>query len=154
MSIEIERKFLVDEHKLPALGKGKTICQGYIPTQNNSTVRIRIQDEDAFLTIKGPSKGISRSEFEYAIPLAHAKALLEELCSDNTIQKKRYEIPHEGLVWELDIFAGTNAGLIVAEVELESEHQAFNKPSWVGKEVSGDFRYANSSLIDAPYSTW
>ena len=154
MGVEIERKFLVDVEKLPALPKGKVMRQGYIPTQNETTVRIRIQNQDAFLTLKGVTAGISRSEFEYAIPLEHAEQMLQEFCPGGTVDKTRYELVHQGFTWELDIFTGSNAGLIVAEIELSSEHQAYAKPDWVGIEVSEQKKYSNSSLLQLPFKQW
>lgn len=154
MGIEIEKKFLVDQEKLPQLPIGKKMSQGYIPTQNGTTVRVRIQDREAFLTLKGVAVGISRSEFEYAIPLAEAESMLAEFCEGGCVEKIRYEIDHEGLVWELDIFNGLNQGLIVAEIELTSEEQAFNKPDWVTMEVSDQKKYSNFALLLSPYSAW
>jgi adenylate cyclase len=154
MGIEIERKFLVDKDKLPSLPIGKKMSQGYIPTQNETTVRVRIQDQDAFLTLKGVAEGISRSEFEYSIPLPEAKSMLSEFCQGGCVEKTRYEIDHDGLVWELDIFSGKNQGLIVAEVELTSEDQAFSKPNWATLEVSAQKKYSNFSLMQTPYSQW
>jgi len=154
MATEIERKFLVNQDKLPPLPIGKKMSQGYIPTQNGTTVRVRIQDQEAFLTLKGVAAGISRSEFEYSIPLAEAESMLAEFCQGGCVEKIRYEIDHEGLVWELDIFSGMNQELIVAEIELTSEDQTFNKPDWVTIEVSDQKKYSNFALLLSPYSTW
>lgn len=160
MAIEIERKFLVRRESLPALPAGDSICQGYIQTLNRTTVRVRLRGDQAFLTLKGPANGISRSEFEYPIPVADAIQILEQLCTsenpaqEKTIEKTRYEIPHDDMTWELDIFSGNNAGLIVAEIELSSERQVFSLPDWVGEEVSSDLRYSNLALMQNPFSTW
>jgi adenylate cyclase len=146
MAKEIERKFLVDKEKLPPLSNPQHIIQGYIPSPE-ATVRVRVSNDKAFLTLKGKTKGITRSEFEYPIPLADAKAMLEELCVKPYIQKRRYLIPYEGHTWELDIFEGHNEGLIVAEIELSSEDEVFSKPVWVKEDVSNDKRYKNSYLV-------
>ena len=155
MGIEIERKFLVDKTKLPILTEGGyTIKQGYIQTVVYTTVRVRIRDKEAFLTIKGKNKGATRLEFEYPIPLNDANDMLKNLCNTSVIDKTRYLVKHDGHVWEVDIFEGDNKGLVVAEVELESENETFTLPNWVIKEVSDDTRYFNSNLIEHPYSTW
>lgn len=154
MGIEIERKFLVHPDKLPKLTNGYTIKQGYIPTHDFTTVRIRIQDKEAFLTIKGKSQGASRLEFEYPIPLADAKIMLENLCSTSYVDKTRYLIDHQGHTWEVDVFEGLNKGLILAEIELSSEDEVFVLPDWVSEEVTHDVRYFNSQLIKNPYLNW
>ena len=154
MGIEIERKFLIDTNKLPTLKNGYTIKQGYIQTINHTTVRVRIRDKEAFLTIKGKSVGASRLEFEYPIPLQDANDMLNNLCQTLFIDKTRYLVEYEGHVWEIDIFEGSNKGLIIAEVELESEEEALTLPNWVAKEVTDDIRYFNSNLIEHPYSNW
>ena len=153
MAKEIERKFLVHAEKLPPLPAAHIIKQGYVPT-NGTTVRIRISNEQAFLTLKGKATGLTRSEFEYAIPLSDAQAMLDELCTTPYIAKRRYLINHAGHTWELDIFEGENQGLIVAEIELESEDEAFEKPAWVAAEVSDDPRYRNAYLVTHPFSQW
>ena len=154
MGIEIEHKFLIDTNKLPTLKNGYTIKQGYIQTVDHTTVRVRIRDKEAFLTIKGKSTGASRLEFEYPIPLQDANDMLNKLCQSSFVDKTRYLVKHEGLVWEVDIFEGSNKGLIVAEVELEDEEESFTLPNWVTKEVTDDIRYFNSNLIEHPYSNW
>lgn len=154
MGIEIERKFLIDKTKLPPLTNGYVIKQGYIKTAGLNTVRVRIRDGQAFLTLKSSSQGSSRLEFEYLIPVADAEEMLENLCQRPFIDKMRYLIEHEGHTWELDIFEGENKGLIVAEIELSSEEEDFVLPEWVGEEVTEDKRYANSNLIEHPYSEW
>jgi CYTH domain-containing protein len=154
MGTEIERKFLVvgDEWRRGAVGT--VYRQGYLCTTPQRTVRVRIGGERGYLTVKGSRTGVSRAEFEYEIPLGDAQAMLDSLCARPLIEKTRYRIPHEGLVWEVDEFAGENAGLVIAEVELEREDQEVALPAWVGKEVSTDDRYANSHLAEHPYSTW
>ncbi|HFQ61048.1 MAG TPA: CYTH domain-containing protein [Epsilonproteobacteria bacterium] len=154
MGIEIERKFLIDTDKLPHLSNGYTIKQGYIQTVDHTTVRVRIRNQDSFLTIKGKSEGASRLEFEYPIPLQDANDMLDALCQSSLIEKTRYLVEHGGHTWEVDIFEGSNKGLVVAEVELESEEEAFTLPSWVTKEVTYDIRYFNSNLVENPYTNW
>jgi len=154
MAVEIERKFLVYSDRLPALADGQRIVQGYIPTADRTTVRVRLSDQQAWLTLKGRTTGISRPEFEYPIPATDARQILEQLCSGGLVEKTRYRIEHDGLTWELDIFEGSNSGLIVAELELSSEAQQFSQPAWVGEEVSHDPRYTNLALMLNPYLQW
>ena len=154
MGIEIERKFLIDTNKLPLLKNGYTIKQGYIQTLDHTTVRVRIRNQDAFLTIKGKSAGASRLEFEYPIPLQDANDILDALCQSSVIEKTRYLLEHKGHTWEVDVFEGSNKGLVVAEVELDSEGEAFTLPNWVTKEVTDDVRYFNSNLVGNPYLNW
>ena len=154
MGIEIERKFLIDTEKLGTLENGYQIKQGYIQTVDYTTVRVRIRDKDAFLTIKGKSEGATRLEFEYPIPLKDANDMLDNLCQTSFIDKTRYLLKHEGHVWEIDIFEGENKGLVVAEIELKSEDEAFTFPNWVTQEVTDDNRYFNSNLIENPYLNW
>lgn len=152
MAIEIERKFLV-------LGRpwhseaGVHFSQGYLCRDPARTVRVRRAGERAFLTIKGSSRGASRAEFEYEIPLADAEQLLG-LCEGPLVEKVRHEILHAGLTWEVDEFLGDNAGLVLAEIELESEDQPFERPVWLGREVTSDARYFNSQLSARPYRSW
>ena len=155
MAKEIERKFLVDSQALkPLLRQGITIKQGYIPTSNAVTVRVRIKNEKAFLTIKGKTTGISRSEYEYPIPLDDGEAMLGSLCHQQQIIKTRYEIVHDGTLWEVDVFEGQNQGLVIAEVELKNENQSITLPSWVTREVSAESKYYNVNLMQHPYCQW
>jgi adenylate cyclase len=154
MGVEIERKFLVRGDRWKVLGQGVLLRQGYLSSSPERTVRVRIEGESAMLTIKGKSSGATRSEWEYPIPLADAQAFLDTLCERPIIEKKRYRIPFEGMVWEVDEFFGENAGLVVAEIELTAENQAFATPDWIAEEVTQDPRYFNSSLIRNPYSRW
>ena len=154
MALEIERKFLIDLNSLGPLPQGIRIVQGYIPTQGKTAVRIRLKGEQAFLTIKGENRGAVRSEFEYPIPVDDADTMLAELCNGQSVDKIRYLIDHAGHTWEVDIFSGNNQGLVVAEVELDSEDESVVLPDWVREEVTGDPRYYNSSLISHPYSNW
>jgi adenylate cyclase len=153
MAKEIERKFLVDISKLPTLPKANIMKQGYIPTQG-ITVRTRITDDQAFLTLKGRATGLSRSEFEYPIPVEDAQQILNELCTHPLIEKTRYLIPYGEHIWELDIFEGENKGLVIAEIELNSEDEHFLKPVWIRKEVSYETKYRNAYLVNDPFSTW
>lgn len=154
MAKEIERKFLVEGEGWRALAEGKLYRQGYLNSVKERTVRVRTVGQKGFLTIKGITVGATRVEYEYEIPLGECNAMLDDLAEKPIIEKKRYAIAFGGLTWEVDEFFGENAGLIVAEVELGSEEQAFEKPSWAGREVTGDPRYFNSNLIAHPYSTW
>jgi len=152
MGIEIERKYLVTGNAWK-VAQPITLRQGYLNTDKSRTVRVRISELNAFLTIKGITTNVSRSEFEYPIPLADAEALLL-LCSDSIIDKQRYTLPIGDVVWEIDVFSGANKGLVVAEVELKSETQLVALPDWIGEEVSGDPRYYNSSLALTPFCVW
>jgi adenylate cyclase len=152
MAVEIERKFLVIGQPWQQT-PGVQYRQGYLNRDKARTVRVRVAGDAAFLTIKGVSVGATRAEFEYPIPLADAEALLA-LCDGPLIEKTRYLLDHAGTCWELDVFAGDNAGLVVAEVELASEDQAFARPDWLGEEVTLDTRYFNSNLAVHPYKQW
>jgi adenylate cyclase len=154
MGKEIERKFLIKGDAWRSQAKGTFYRQGYLNSAKERTVRIRTIDDKAFLTIKGLTVGATRSEYEYEIPLADCNAMLDVLAEKPLIEKKRYKVPFEGLTWEIDEFSGDNAGLIVAEVELKSEAQAFKRPEWVGAEVTADPRYFNSNLIKHPFTRW
>ncbi|MBW1998691.1 MAG: CYTH domain-containing protein [Deltaproteobacteria bacterium] len=154
MGKEIERKFLVKDDSWRSLAKGTRYRQGYLNSVKERIVRVRTIDGKGFLTIKGITRGASRLEFEYDIPAAEAESMLDELCERPLIEKNRYKIEYKGLVWEVDEFFGENQGLIVAEVELESEDQIFEKPDWIGEEVTGDPKYFNSNLIQHPYTKW
>lgn len=152
MGVEIERKFLVVGEAWKA-APGRLLCQGYLSRDPARTVRVRIDGEQAFLTIKGRSLGASRAEFEYSIPLADGTSLLG-LCDGPRVEKLRRVIHHAGMAWEVDEFLGDNAGLVVAEIELSSEDQAFEPPAWLGAEVTHDPRYFNSALAAKPYASW
>ncbi len=155
MPTEIERKFLVKNNGWQAdADAGTAIKQGYLSTSKERNVRVRQKGEKAFLTIKGKTEGISRLEFEYEIPLSDALEMLV-LCDKPLIEKTRFLVAGpDGNTWELDVFEGDNQGLIVAEIELESEETTFALPDWAGEEVSHDQRYFNANLNKAPYSTW
>jgi adenylate cyclase len=162
MGTEIERKYLVKEIEwrshLQNLQKqfpnlGEKYCQGYIPTNNQTTVRLRIIGDQGYLTIKSPNTGYTRSEFEYPIPVEDAEQMLATLCLQPLIEKTRYTINYRDLVWEVDEFLGENLGLIIAEVELENENQQIDLPDWIEGEVN-EPKYFNSNLIQHPYSKW
>ena len=154
MGVEIERKFLLTGTAWKQLASGTSYRQGYLNSTKERTVRVRTIDDKGFLTIKGISVGATRVEYEYEIPVTDAQKLLDDLCEKPIIEKNRYKIAHGGFVWEVDEFFGENEGLVVAEIELESEGQAFEKPEWVGDEVTGDPRYFNSNLISNPFKQW
>lgn len=154
MGREIERKFLVKGNEWRSQGVGMIYRQGYISTKESKTVRIRIVGDQGYITIKGPIQGYTRLEFEYPIPLQDAQMLLETLCDRPLIEKTRYRWQKDNLVWEIDEFRGENAGLIIAEVELESEETKIEIPEWIGQEVSHDHRYHNSNLVKNPYCNW
>jgi adenylate cyclase len=153
MALEIERKFLVRGSPWKTLAQVALMRQGYLLAHPARVVRVRIEGEKATITIKGAMQGIVRGEWEYPIPFDDACDLLT-LCEQPLIEKYRYRIPYEGMVWELDVFIGENAGLVVAEIELKSEGQTFPKPDWVADEVTHDARYLNSNLQSHPYSMW
>lgn len=150
---EIERKFLVKEALWQPHGHGFRVQQGYLPQTGALLVRIRTQDDRAFLTLKGRTTGITRAEFEYEIPAADAAELLP-FCRRPLIEKVRYQEEVGGHLWEIDCFAGENEGLVVAEIELQCETEPFTRPAWLGEEVSGDPRYYNANLTEHPYRTW
>ena len=157
MANEIERKFLIKS--LPDDMSGITMRQGYLQPEKERAVRIRTVEKDGskkgVLTIKGmgSKSGMSRYEFETEIPVPDADHLLS-LCDQPLIEKTRFKYDHEGLIWEIDEFHGVNDGLIIAEVELESEDQQFNKPDFIGDEVTGQIKYYNMMLLKNPYTTW
>ena len=154
MGTEIERKFLVIGEDWKEQGQGARLRQGYICSDPGRIVRVRIEGERAMLTLKGKTVGISRGEWECPIPVEDAQELLDGLCEKPLIDKIRYRVPFGGFIWEVDEFFGENAGLVVAEIELESETQEFVKPDWIGQEVSEDRRYANANLFKHPFQRW
>ncbi len=154
MALEIERKYLIDLEKIGTLENGIRIKQGYLSTNKDAVVRVRVKNDKAYLTIKGSNSGIARLEFEYEIPLNEANEMLEKLCQKPVIDKTRYLIKHDIHTWEVDIFYGDNEGLVVAEVELSSEDEHINLPIWVKEEVSHDDRYFNSNLMKLPFKDW
>ena len=154
MGVEIERKFLPSGDAWRQLGEPVLLRQGYLCSDPERTVRVRIEGEEGRLTIKSKGSGVRRGEWEYPIPLPEAQELLDTLCERPLVEKYRRRIEHAGFTWEVDEFLGENAGLVVAEIELPSEDTVFARPDWIGQEVSGDKRYYNSSLIRFPYSQW
>ena len=161
MGIEIERKFLVTSNAWrSAADKVVPMAQGYLNDlamveggAQKASVRVRIEGEDAYLNLKSRERGHTRQEFNYAIPVDEARSLLA-LCVGGLIDKRRHYVNHEGHLWEVDEFLGDNAGLVVAEVELESADQPFDKPDWAGMEVTDELRYYNLALASHPYTQW
>jgi CYTH domain-containing protein len=155
MGVEIERKFLVDHEKWDRVYKpeGTHYRQGYLLSNGKETVRVRISDKEGFLNLKSKVSQMSRKEYEYKIPLQDGIEILDAFTKHGT-EKTRYRIPVSGKTWEVDVFVGDNEGLIVAEIELESEDEKFEKPDWVTNEVTDDGRYTNSSLSINPYKNW
>jgi adenylate cyclase len=154
MAKEIERKFLVNTAVWVPRDPGTHFKQGYLNSQKERVVRVRIEGAFAKLTIKGLTTGVTRTEFEYAIPVDDADVMLTHLCEQPLIDKHRHVELHGGLKWDIDVFHGENDGLVVAEVELPSEHTAIEMPTWAGGDVSNDPRYFNSNLLKQPYRTW
>ena len=155
MATEIERKFLVHReawHADPAAGV--RYRQGYLATFPSPVVRVRVAGDRGYLTIKGRTSGITRLEFEYAIPLADADEMLDTLCTTPLIEKVRYRVPYAGRTWDVDAFEGANAGLLLAEVELPAADAQVDLPPWVGREVSDDPRYFNANLAVHPWAEW
>ena len=152
MGVEIERKFLVKEGWRPT-GESVRMRQGYLPGTGPMTVRIRTEDRRAVLTLKGRTKGITRSEYEYEIPMQDAEELLMR-CQKKVVEKTRYFVSVGDYTWEVDVFEGANEGLVVAELELSDENEVFDRPDWLGEEVSMDGRYYNVNLAEHPFSEW
>jgi adenylate cyclase len=151
---EIERKFLVRDPSVVEDVSGTPIRQGYLSTDPDRTVRVRRAGERAYITIKGRATGASRPEYEYDVPTEDATELLDALCVRPILDKTRYRILHAGRTWEVDVFAGDNAGLVTAEVELPGEDAEVEVPEWVGLEVTGDGRFVNANLVARPWSAW
>jgi adenylate cyclase len=151
MAEEIERKFLIQDDTWRASAvRSKSISQGYLDQSHDISIRVRIVDEEnALLTIKSSAVGLRRSEFEYPIPLADARQLLK-LCR-GVLVKTRHDVPWLGLTWEIDVFEGVNAGLVIAEIELQTQEQPLQLPPWVGREITGEARYYNSQLVQHPF---
>ncbi len=149
MGLEIERRFLVasDAWRNEALGRQRLV-QGYLAREDGVSVRLRLNGSSARLTIKGPG-GLSRPEFEYDVPHDEAQQMIEQLCAGRSLSKTRHIVPHGGLRWEVDVFEGALAGLVIAEVELPSPDHPVALPAWAGREITGDDRYANAVLASA-----
>jgi adenylate cyclase len=155
MATEIERKFLILSQDWQEYTRSELhIVQAYLATNEFSSTRIRIQDDKANINIKSATLGIERTEFEYAIPVIDAQLMIDELCVKPVIEKTRFLVEHMQHTWEIDVFSGENEGLIVAEIELFSPDEAFEKPSWLGEEVSNDARYYNVCLVKNPFKKW
>ena len=154
MGKEIERKFVINQAAWTPQDAGIHFKQGYLNSQKERVVRVRIEGTVAKLTIKGVTTGVTRAEFEYSIPVDDAAILLDNLCEQPLIDKHRHKEVHFGKTWEIDVFHGLNEGLVVAEIELTSEEEKFELPGWVEKEVSSDPRYYNSNLLKNPFSNW
>lgn len=154
MAKEIERKFLVKNNSYKSQSTAHHIVQGYICSEENRVVRVRIYDEQAFITIKNKTIGFSRDEFEYSIPIGDAQQMLETTCEKPIIDKVRFVMPFAGFKWEIDEFCRENEGLIIAEIELPDENTSFKIPDFIGSEVTGDARYYNANLYKHPFKTW
>ncbi len=153
MATEIERKFLIRHNLWQPKGPGRRMTQGYLSRDPERTVRVRMVEEEAFMTVKNRGTGISRTEIEFSIALHDARDLMA-LCFQPVIDKTRHEVLHDGMLWEVDVFHGANDGLIVAEIELPAEDTPFALPDWIGEEVSHDPRYTNSRLSEQPFQNW
>lgn len=155
MGTEIERKFLVrDERWRDTARDVERYRQGYLASAPQCSIRVRLAGERGYLNIKSATLGVRRSEYDYEIPADEARQLLDELCTGPLIDKHRYLVDYGGHTWEIDVFEGDNAGLVVAEIELDSEDEAFERPPWLGDEVSDDPRYYNVSLVQHPFKDW
>ena len=154
MPIEIERKFLIKNNTWKKyVSQSIIINQGYLNSEPERTVRVRVHGDQGILTIKGKNNNVTRAEFEYSVPLGDAQKMLL-MCEQPLIQKTRHIVTVDQHTWEIDIFEGENKGLQIAEIELQSEDEAFTRPDWLGDEVSSDSRYYNSALIAHPFATW
>ena len=154
MPQEIERKYLVRLQHWKPTTAGVLYRQGYLSSVKERVVRVRIAEEQAYLTVKSLMRGVTRLEFEYAIPVSDAATMLDLLCERPLIEKTRYREAFGGRTWDIDVFHGDNEGLVVAEVEVTSESERVEAPPWLGREVSSDPRYLNSNLISNPYKNW
>ena len=155
MATEIERKFLVtDDSWREVVAKSSFYRQGYLANSEGASVRVRLADDQGYLNIKSMTLGVSRHEFEYVIPASDAEEMLNDLCVGPKIEKTRYFVDHGDHTWEVDVFEGENEGLVVAEIELGSEDEAFEKPPWTDEEVSHEERYYNVCLVKHPYKDW
>lgn len=150
MAVEIERRFLVDRDISRLCRNGERIVQGYLPTSGQQTVRVRMTQSQGYLTIKGKRQGCCRLEYEWEISPDLAAEVIRNACDGCVIEKTRYRVRHAGLWWEIDVFEGANAGLVIAEVELESADQPVLLPDWVGREITSDRRFSNSTLSRVP----
>ena len=154
MATEIERKFLVINNDYKQQSSPEYYKQGFLSTEKSHIVRVRIANDIGYITIKGISRGASRSEYEYEIPVKDAAEMLDTLCHKPLIEKYRYKVQFSNHIWEIDEFLTDNAGLVIAEIELCDENEAFDMPDWIGEEVTDDARYYNSNLITNPFNKW
>ena len=155
MGIEIERKFLLNNSDWRnEAGEPVRFRQGYLVGSDKSSVRVRIEGDKAYINIKSATLGIQRQEYQYSIPIDEAEEILNTLCGKPLIEKNRYYIKKNKHTWEIDEFFGDNQGLIVAEIELDHEDELFEKPGWLGEDVSDDTRYYNVCLVKHPYKDW
>ena len=155
MGIEIERKFLLRSDRWQEQAdQGTAFSQGYLCQAGPASVRIRIEGDKANINIKSATLGMHRLEYEFPLPLAQAEDMLQRLCIKPIIEKTRYHVMHQGKLWEIDVFAGDNTGLEVAEVELASEDEQIELPEWIGEEVTHEKRYYNVSLVHHPFKDW
>ena len=153
MAVEIERRFIVVGDDWRGLAPGVQYRQGYLSVEKERTVRVRVVGDQAWLTLKSNISNVSRHEFEYPVPLADAQTIMGAMCP-MVVDKLRHRIEHGGFLWEVDEFFGDNAGLVLAEIELPDESTPFDKPAWIGEEVTEDGRYTNAYLSKTPYSRW
>ncbi|AXT48625.1 MULTISPECIES: CYTH domain-containing protein [Chromobacterium] len=153
MAVEIERRFIVVGDDWRGLAPGVQYRQGYLSVEKERTVRVRVVGDQAWLTLKSNISNVSRHEFEYPVPLADAQTIMGAMCP-MVVDKLRHRIEHGGFIWEVDEFFGDNAGLVLAEIELPDESTPFDKPAWIGEEVTEDGRYTNAYLSKTPYSRW
>jgi adenylate cyclase len=155
MPTEIERKFLVTDDAWRAVARRRELYrQGYLANTRLCSIRVRLGDHGAWLGLKGSVRGAVRAEYEYPVPPVEADEILDRLCVDGLVEKYRHWVPYAGHEWEVDEFLGASTGLVVAELELEDEDESFERPPWLGREITMDVRYYNSSLARLPYSAW
>lgn len=154
MAMEIEKKFLVINDDYKNSSRKILFRQGYLSVDFERTVRVRCYDGMGFLTVKGKTRSCSREEYEYSIPFQDAERMLDNLCIRPIIEKVRHFVVYEDCKWVVDEFLGVNEGLVIAEIELENELQKFEKPEWLGNEITDQIKYFNSNLIENPYKNW
>lgn len=154
MALEIEHKFLVNSTAYRNLAKPVLYRQGYLAVLPDKIIRVRTVGDAGFITIKVRVSALTRKEFEYEIPLSDTIEMLDEMCIGPVVEKYRYTVEYKNSIWEVDEFLGDNAGLVVAEIEVATEGQLFEKPDWVGEEVTHNPRYLNSNLSKFPFNTW
>lgn len=155
MAIEIEHKFLLASEKWRNhISHSAPMRQGYLTSNSNSSIRVRICDEKSWLNIKSAIAGNQRHEYEYEIPVNDANEIISTLCRKPLIEKTRHFVRHDNHIWEIDEFSGENKGLIVAEIELSTQNEKFTIPDWIGKEVTNDLKYYNNNLSQHPYNIW